>query len=106
VWPGLDGSLGQDVSPGRDVSSGTLRAHSFTRQLEELSSESWRLFSSLFSYIVPASRLAGKLFHVSSLRGHIPPCLRSHVTDLSFPHATSQPNVYIKSTPVTVLASL
>ena len=80
VWPGRDGSPGQDVSPGRDVSSGTLRAHSFTRQLEELRSESW----SLFPYKVPA------ISFVSSLRGRMPPCLRSHATDPSFPHAASR----------------
>jgi hypothetical protein len=83
VWPGRDGSPGQDVSPG------TLRAHSFTRQLPELRSESW----TLFPYEVPA------ISFVSSLRGRMPPCLRSHATDPPFPHAASQPNVYLKSAP-------
>ena len=89
VWPGRDGSPGQDVSPGRDVSSGTLQAQSFTRQLPELRSKS----RSLFLYKVPA------ILFVSSLRGRMPPCLRSHATNPSFPHAASQPNVYLKSAP-------
>ena len=36
---------------------------------------------------------------VSSLRGHLPPCLRSHATDPTFPYAASQPNLYIDSAP-------
>jgi hypothetical protein len=38
-----------------------LGSHSITRQLPEPCSESW----SLFCYVVPASRLAGRLFPVS-----------------------------------------
>ena len=36
---------------------------------------------------------------VSSLRGRMPPCLRSHATDPTFPYAASQPNLYIDSAP-------
>jgi hypothetical protein len=54
--------------------------------------ESW----SLFCYVVPASRLAGRLFPVSSMRGRMPLCLRTNTT---FSSAASQPNLYIDSAP-------
>jgi hypothetical protein len=102
-------SPGRDVTPARDVSSGILRTQSFMRQLPELSSESWCLLSSLgnpapkagypFSYVVSTSQLAGRLFPVSSMRGRMPPCLRSHATIPTLPRAASQPNVYIDSAP-------
>ena len=48
---------------------------------------------SLFNYEVPA------ISFLSSLPGRMPPCLRRHATNPSFPHAASQPNVYLKSAP-------
>ena len=69
-----------------------LSSHSITRQPPEPCTESW----SLFCYVVPASRLAGRLFPVSSMRGRMPPCLRTNPT---FPCAASQPNLYIDSVP-------
>ena len=36
---------------------------------------------------------------VSSLRGCMPSCLRSHATDPTFPYTASQPNLYINSAP-------
>jgi hypothetical protein len=51
------------------------------------------------SYVASASQLAGRLFPVSSMRGRMPPCLRSHATIPTLPRAASQPNLYIDSAP-------
>jgi hypothetical protein len=56
--------------------TGTPRAHSITRQLSELRTKRW----CPFTHEIPASRLAGRPFPVSSIRGRMTPCLRSLAT--------------------------
>jgi hypothetical protein len=83
AWDGYM-SPGQ-VSLVRDVLSGILRIHSFMCQLLDLYSGSW----SLFHYVVLASQLAGRLFPVSLMRGHMPLYFRSHAISPTSPCATS-----------------